>query len=155
MNFNSLAYHLQMDGWMISGAGMYNGLPFELIGQRKSNLTKWHILVKYMPVLDMNAAMAWQNNFTYLSNSVKSWVWGKCFMLCLVAQQVAPEAIYALQGDSFGALGVFRLKGGGGRVMIADESTHQVYGNVPALPLDVHKITESTKRILYFTLSQP
>lgn len=155
MNFNNLAYQLQIDGWTVYGPGMHNGMPFDLVGQRKCNLSQWNILVKTVPVLDIAATMVWKNNFTYLSNAAKSWWWGKCFVLCLVAQQIAPEALYTLQGDSFGLFGVFRMKGGGGRIMIADESTRQVYGKVPSVPLDAHKMTESTKRILYFALNQP
>lgn len=94
-------------------------------------------------------ARAWQENFAVISGRSKSLLWGRCFLLCLVAQEVSPEVLPALQGDSFGLFGAFRLEGGGGNVLVADLKNRQVYGKVPALPLDVHNLTQGAAQILW------
>jgi hypothetical protein len=98
-----------------------------------------------MSAFDAETLPTWQDNFKTLDELSKSWVLGECFLLCLIAKQVSPSLI---KGDKFGQVGLMRLQGGGGRVLIADELNHQVYGEVPRLPLDAHKFTKSTKDIL-------
>jgi hypothetical protein len=115
---------------------------------------KWNVLIKILPVLDQPTAALWQTYFNAINNKSKSWIWGKGFILCLIAQQVAPETMAQLQSDSFGLFGMFRLQGGGGRILVADYMSKQVYGQVPTLPLDAHMITQGVKNALLRALQQ-
>ncbi len=148
MNINYLVSQLQQAGWKNIGPNIHVSIEFDLIGSRSFMLTKWHILIKSLPVLDSKMSAVWQDNFKVISNKSKSWLWGKCFLLCLIAQQVSADTLDAMKSDQFGLFGVIRLKGGGGRVLIADEMNRQVYGEIPPLPYDAHKFTTSVKEIL-------
>jgi len=148
MDLAYLRYELERAGWRDLGPGQHMGFPFELIGRRRYTLTRWDVLVKVLPRLDQAIANVWRNNFQEINRRSKSWIWGRCFILCLVAEEVSPEVLHALKGDSFGLFGMFRLQGGGGNVFVADEQNGLVYGNIPALPLDVHRFSQSTVDVL-------
>ena len=97
----------------------------------------------------------WKQNFISLSKQSQSLIWGKCFVLCLIAEQVTPEVTQAIRGDKFGLFGVVRIKGGGGNVFIADLQGKQVYGKVPALPLDVRKFSKQAQEMLQGLVALP
>jgi hypothetical protein len=147
INLNFVANALWQSGWKEIGPGAVEGIGFDLVGTRQS-VMKWSILIKTLPMLDGQTAMLWQNNFNYINEKMKSFWWGKGFILCLMAQQVSPDTVRALQSDSFGLFGMIRIRGGGGRILISDQANRQVYGDVPALPYDVHKFTSDIKTIL-------
>jgi len=148
MNLNLIKSELETAGWKNVGPGSHLDVAFDLVGSRRFTITKWNILVKVLPVLNRAEAAVWKANFGELSRRSKSLIWGKCFLLCLVAEDVAPEILGELSGDAFGLFGVLRLKGGGGNILVADAKNKQVYGKVPAIPVDVHKFSKSTKEIL-------
>lgn len=149
MNLDYVRSELARAGWGNLQPRPHMGIDFDLAGSRRFFLiTKWDILVKVVPLFDQETANHWQANFTLISNRSKSLLWGRCFMLCLIAEQVSPEVQHSLSTDSFGLFGVIRLQGGGGNVVIADATSRQVYGKVPALPYDVHKFSKSTVEIL-------
>jgi hypothetical protein len=62
--------------------------------------------------------------------------------------------VRALSGDAFGLFGLLRLKGGGGNILVADMKNKQVYGKVPAVPIDVHKYSKKAKEILVQTIGE-
>jgi hypothetical protein len=148
MEIEPLQKGLATIGWKDVRPAQVQGLDFDLVGTRNWTLTKWSILVKVLPRLDAGTANLWQQHFQMLSKASKSYIWGKCFVLCLVAGDVAPNVVGTLKGDSFGLGGVLRLQGGGGNVLVADASTGQVYGRVPALPLDVYTLMAGARDVL-------
>jgi hypothetical protein len=154
MDLNYLTPLLQLAGWKNLRPNMLHvGIPFDLVGE-KSGLMKWNVLIKVLPVLDKSQALIWQANFTTINTKSKSWFWGKGFVLGLIAQQVAPDTADDLHSDSFGLGGVIRLQGGGGRILVADYMNKQVYGQVPALPVDAHMVTQGVKDALMKALVQ-
>jgi hypothetical protein len=155
MNLEYVRGELTKGGWKKVQPGQHLGLTFDLVGERHFALTKWNILVKVLPKLDAGAAEEWKANFAMISKKSQSLIWGKCFVLCLVAEQVAPEVTQAIKGNSFGLFGIVRLKGGGGNVFIADLNGKQVYGKVPALPMDVHTFSKSAQGLLQRLVALP
>lgn len=153
MNLEYLRQDLAQAGWKELQPGQYLGIPFDLIGG-KGGLTKWNVYVCVIPRLDQATASTWQQNFQLMNKKAKSIIWGKCFLLCLIAQEVAPEVLEMLKGDSFGLFGLVRLQGGGGNIFIADEGNKRVYGKVPALPLDVHNNSAAMVKILNRALNR-
>jgi hypothetical protein len=154
MNIESIKSEFEKSGWKNVGPGSHLNVVFDLIGSRRFTITKWNILVKVLPMLDQAEAAVWKANFEELSRRSKSLIWGKCFILCLVAEDVAPEISGALSGDAFGLFGLLRLKGGGGNILVADMKNKQVYGKVPAVPIDVHKYSKKAKEILVQTIGE-
>ena len=155
MNLDYLRNRLATDGWQDVRPRQHLGIDFDLVGSRKFTLTPWTVLVKTLPRLDRETIGNWRASFEMLSDKSKSYLWGKCFLLCLVADEVAPDVVQAISGDAFGLLGILRLKGGGGNVLIADSRSKQVYGKVPTLPADVRKFSKSVTEILRAALAQP
>lgn len=147
MDLNYLIPQLQLSGWRNIAPNVHVGIPFDLVGE-KSGIMKWNVLIKVLPLLDMSQALIWQANFTHVNNKSKSWFWGKGFVMGLIAEQVAADAIAVMRSDTFGLGGVVRLQGGGGRILVADYMSKQVYGGVPALPVDAHMVTQGVKDAL-------
>jgi len=147
MHLEQLRQDLAQSGWKDLQPGQHLGIPFDLIGG-KSGLTKWNVYVSVVPRLDQATARAWQQNFELMNKKAKSIVWGKSFLLCLIAQEVSPDVLEMLKGDSFGLFGVIRLQGGGGNIFIADEGNKRVYGKAPALPVDVNRNRNALLKIL-------
>lgn len=148
MDLDQLRNDLIADGWGEVGPGRHLGIDFDLVGSRRYTLTKWNILVKAVPKLDAEAAVAWQGTFNTIGDASKSFLRGKCFLLCLLADEISPDVLQSMSGDAFGLFGALRMKGGGGNIFIADATTRRVYGKVPRLPIDVHKFSKSTTDIL-------
>lgn len=153
MDMDYLQKQLAQAGWKDLKPGQHLGIPFDLIGAR-GTVTKWNVYVSVVPRLDQATARTWQQNFELMNKKAKSIVWGKCFLLCLIAQEVAPEVLEMLKGDSFGLFGLIRLQGGGGNIFIVDEGGKTVYGKVPALPLDVHNNSAAMAKILEGALNR-
>ena len=148
MRTDLLRGELQAAGWKNVGPARFMEWDFDLVGSRWFTFTKWNVLVKYIPIFSEANAAEWRGIFAAMNRASKSIIWGKCFVLCIVAGQVAPEVLPTLQGDSFGLGGVLRLEGGGGRILITDVQNAAVHGTVPNLPLDVHRYTGKLKEIL-------
>jgi hypothetical protein len=153
MDLNYLIPQLQLAGWNKIGPNTHVGIPFDLVGE-KSGLMKWNVLIKVLPVLDKSQSLIWQANFNAINNKSKSWFWGKGFVLGLIAELVAPDTMEMLRSDNFGLFGMFRLQGGGGRILVADYLSKQVYGQVPTLPVDAHMVTQGVKDALMRSLVQ-
>lgn len=153
MNVHLIKRGFEEAGWKQVQPGHHLGIDFDLVGHRRFLITKWHILIKALPVLDQPTANAWRDNFERMSKKSKSVFVGKCFVLCLVAEEVSTQVSESLAADGFGLFGVVRLKGGGGTVFVADGSTRQVYGKVPALPYDVHKFSKGARDILFRSMT--
>ena len=154
MHLDNLKLRLSQKGWKDTDPGTYLGIGFDLIGSRRFLLTEWRVLVKTVPLLDRDALLFWKSNFEMISKKSKSLIWGKGFLLCLLADDVSDDLAREVHGDGFGFLGVLRLRGGGGNVFIANKKNHQVYGKVPALPYDVHAYSKGVKEILSQALIQ-
>ena len=145
---DGLCRDLTRAGWHSLSMGSHNGVDFEILGSRRFFFTKWRVLVRRLQHFDRPSAEAVSRDFETLSSKSKSWWWGSCFLLCIVADQVEADLEQAIRSDGFGLFGVLRLKGGGGRVLIADLERKEVYGRVPLLPVDVHRFTKRAKKIL-------
>ena len=145
---DGLSRDLTTAGWHSLSMGSHYGIDFEIIGSRRFFFTKWRVLVRRLQHFDRPGAEAASRDFETLSSKSKSWWWGSCFLLCIVADHVEADLEQAIRSDGFGLLGIFRLKGGGGRVLIADLERQEVYGKVPLLPVDVHRFTKRAKKIL-------
>jgi hypothetical protein len=149
MNLDCLYQPLEFDGWKDLGSHRHLDLTFDLVGSRKSfGFIQWNILIKSIPVLDANTIELWEKNFLDMSKKSKRWFVGNCFILCLIAKEVSPDALPTIKGDDMGLFGLFRRKGGGGCILIADESNKQVYGKVPSLPVDLNRYLTSTIKTL-------
>jgi hypothetical protein len=154
MNLDYIKSQLSKAGWKNIQPGSHVEIDFDLVGSRHFLFTKWNVLVKVLPILDREATTTWQANFKRISQKSKSFIWGKCFLLCLIAEDVSPEVSKSISADTFGLFGVFRLQGGGGNILITDLKNKQVYGKVPALPVDVHNFSQSVKGILSTALNK-
>jgi hypothetical protein len=145
---DGLSRDLAEAGWRGLGMQSHGGIDFELVGYRRFFFTKWRVLVRRLEHFDRPSAEAISRDFETLSSKSKSWWWGSCFLLCIVADRVESDLERAIRSDGFGVFGLLRLKGGGGRILIADLERKQVYGEVPVLPVDVHRFTKRAKKIL-------
>jgi hypothetical protein len=141
-------------GWKNVQPANHMDIEFDLVGYRRFTLTKWNVLVKVLPVLDKTTANIWKENFEIFSKKSKSLIWGRCFLLCLLVEDVSTEVSESLSADSFGLFGMFRLKGGGGNVLVGNVKNGEVYGNVPSIPYDVHKFSKSAKEIILQTFQR-
>ena len=148
MTLDYVRDRLVQAGWRDVRPGLHMEVAFDLVGRRRFTLTKWSALVKALPVLDQATAAQWAAHFERISAQSKSWLWGQCFIMCLIADEVSPEVAAEPGPDSFGLFGLIRLKGGGGNALVADRRSKQVYGRVPALPYDVHRFSKSLMEIL-------
>ena len=148
MNIDYIKSELSKSGWKNLNNGPYMEIDFDLVGSRRFTLTKWNVLVKRISQLNQDAVSEWQQNFETISKKSKSFIWGKCFLICLLAEEVSEDLLKSLSSDSFGLFGVLRLKGGGGNILIADLKNKQTFGKVPSLPYDVRKFSKSVKNIL-------
>jgi hypothetical protein len=143
MNLNILAEKLIQRGWAVQGPGEFLSYRFDLLAARNPLITTWTLAVKHMARLDSGSSASAQGAFQQMSAKAKSIIWGKCFVLLLVCDSIAPEALGMLQSDTFGLGGLVRIEGGGGRIIIADSSTGQILGKVPSLPLDANTVVKS------------
>lgn len=149
MDANKLIELLESKGWKkIAQNSEYMNFNFDVVGERWFTLTKWRVLVKFLDNLDEKNIQEVSRMFSTISDKSKSWIWGKCFLLCIIANSMDPSVIEGLKRDSFGLFGVFRIKGGGGNIFLADLGNKKVYGEVPKLPYDVHKYSTDLKEVL-------
>jgi hypothetical protein len=148
MNLEYLRDELGKSGWQDLHAGDHLGVPFDLTGTRSFLFTPWHVLVKVLPVLDGPTLASWKATFARLNEESKSLLWGKCFLLCLVVREIALDVLSTFSDEGFGLFGVARLKGGGGKMLVASLNSQQVYAQVPWLPYDVRKFTREAVEIL-------
>lgn len=140
---------LEQAGWKDVKPSSYMGIDFDCVGSRKAlGMVQWNVLVKFVPNLDAEAIKMWTTSFQQLNKNAQSWIQGKGFILCLVAKEIDPAVLSSIQSHDFGLFGIFRMKGGGGTVLISDEKNRQVYGEIPRLPRDVHNYMTSTMKAL-------
>jgi hypothetical protein len=143
-----LAWEFGRQGWRDIQPQSHFGINFELVGSRRFLFTKWNVLVRRLHSFDQTTVEAVGREFEMISFRSKSWFWGRCFLLCIVADQVEPYLHQSIASDDFGLFGVFRLQGGGGNVLVADLANQYVHGTVPSLPFDAHKFTKGGREIL-------
>lgn len=149
MDRSCIGRELEQAGWKDANPGSYMGMEFDCVGSRKAlGMVQWNVLVKFVPVLDTQTISAWAGSFQQMNKQAQSWVMGKCFILCLVAKEIEPAVLGSIQSNNFGLFGVFRMKGGGGTILIGDESNRQVYGDIPRLPRDAHNYMTDTMKAL-------
>lgn len=143
MDLRDLELELASSGWKDLRPGDAAGERFDVLGSRRFGPTPWRIYVRALPVLDSAAIAHWKDVFGQLSEASKSRrLIGTCFLLCLIADEVAADAIQLLyDDDDFGYLGVFRMEGGGGKIVLASERSKQIHADVPLLPYDVRRYT--------------
>ena len=98
--------------------------------------------------MDKQNIKEFENIFSDISEESKSWIWGRCFLFCIIADIIDLRVVSNLKRDSFSLFGVFRLKGGGGNIFLLDMENKKMYGEVPILPYDVHKQSKDFKEIL-------
>ncbi len=154
MNSDELIQLLESKGWKkIVQNREYMNFNFDVIGERWFTLTKWRVLVKFIDRLDEKNVPEVKEMYSTISTKSKSWIWGKCFLLCVIAKSIGPSIIEGIKRDSFGLFGVFRIKGGGGNIFLVDLENKKVYGEVPTLPYDVHKYSNDLKEVLGNLLS--
>ncbi|MCP4728830.1 MAG: hypothetical protein GY872_02030 [Roseibacillus sp.] len=151
MNIDPVKSGFEEAGWKNLQPGSHFGIEFDLVGERRF-LGKWNVLIKVLPLLDGTTVNMWKVNFESISNRSKSLILGRCFLLCLLAEDVSPQVSETLSADSFGLFGIFRLKGGGGNVLVGNVKNGGVYGEVPSLPYDLHKFSKSAKEIILQTV---
>lgn len=144
-----IARELKEAGWKDIRPGNYLGFDFDYVGSRKAiGIVQWNVLVRLLPVLDSETVNVWAADFKQMNKKAQSWVMGKGFILCLVAQEIDPAILGYLQGSDFGLFGVIRMKGGGGTILVSDEKSGQVFGDIPRLPRDVHNFMTVTMKAL-------
>lgn len=149
LDMQCIARELQQVGWKDTRSGDYMGFNFECVGSRKAlGLVQWNVVVTSLPILDAETIKGWADRFQQMNKQAQSWVMGKAFILCLMAQEIDPTVLGAIQSNNFGLFGVFRMKGGGGKILIGDEKNRQVYGEIPRLPLDAHNYMSDTMKAL-------
>lgn len=139
MDKDNLINLINEKGWKITRNDMYLGRQFDIIGEKKFIIFRWSLLVKFTDRITKEHLSQIKNEFTDLSDNSKSWIWGKCFIYCVIANSIDPSITDEIKGDNFGLFGILRLKGGGGRIFIADTGKKRIYGDVPSLPYDAHK----------------
>ena len=105
MNTDLIKSEFEKAGWKQVQPRSHLNIDFDLVGYRRFTITKWNILVKVLPLLDQTAADVWKDNFERISKKSKSFIWGRCFLLCLLAEDVSTQVSESLRGDSFGLLG--------------------------------------------------
>ena len=144
----TLKKQLQRLGWKRLASQDHFDVEFDLVGSRRFLFTKWNVLVKYIDVLDDEQIHHWSAILERISAKSKSWWWGRCFLLCVVADSVEVDPKYFTGAhDSFGLFGVYRLQGGGGNVFVVDMASRTIYGSVPSLPYDVHKFSRDLRGV--------
>lgn len=144
-----LVYKIRTKGWKeIVQNSCYLGWRFDIVCERRYFFTKWYILIKFADRVDQYTIKECENIFSDISEESKSWIWGRCFLFCIIADIIDPHVVPRLQRDSFGLFGIFRLKGGGGNIFLLDLKNKKIYGDVPTLPYDVHKHSKEFKEIL-------
>jgi len=149
MDKNNLIKSIEGKGWKkIRQDSEQFEHHFDIIGERWFTLTKWFVLVKFTKKLTKENILQFQNDFKDISKKSKSWIWGKCFLYCIVADNIDASIVNDIEKDSFGLWGVLRMKGGGGNIFLVDSNRKKIYGKVPTLPYDVHKYSKDFMEIL-------
>lgn len=154
MEINQLTPEIKRIGWNnikrdeYFGSSLVDAPKFDLVADRKFTLTKWFLLIKKIEVFDRNAYNEYQIIFNSITKNVKSWVWGKCFILCIICDKISSELKRDMESDGFGLFGVLRIQGGGGLVLVVDINTKRCYGKIPPLPYDVHKYSSEFKEMI-------
>ncbi len=138
MDLEPLQNALLESGWRDVEPGRCQDIDFDLIGWRRFLITKWRVLVQTVPVLDQPAVQLWAKHFDKLSRKSKGLIWGECFLLCLVCDEVAEDIVETAGQPGFGVFNTGRIEGGGGNAFVVDCANQQVYGNIPEAPYDVH-----------------
>jgi len=128
-------------GWNTIRPGSYGGVPFDLIGSRRFTIIPWKVLIKRIPVLDRGVLHEWNEIFAKLSRAAKRWLVGECFLLCIITDEISLDAIPEIAQDDEWFFGLFRPKGGGGRVIVASCNSRQVYSQIPKLLYDLNRFS--------------
>lgn len=153
MNQEIIKTELSNIGWNSLHKGTYKDIEFDIIGSRTFVITSWKILVKFIPILDKNNLQKWNENFIYMSKKNKSMFLGKCFLLFLIVDEIKLDILPNIEEDNFGFLGVFRFKGGGGNIIVANINSKQVYCKIPIFPYDLNLYSNSIVNKIKFIMN--
>jgi len=154
MNSDELIQLLESKGWKkVAQNREYLNFNFDVIGERWFTLTKWRVLVKFIDKFDEKSVPETKEMYSTISTKSKGWIWGKCFLLCVIARNIDRGLTEGIKRDSFGLLGILRIKGGGGNIFLVDLENKKIYGKIPTLPYDVHKCSNDLKEVLEKLLS--
>ncbi len=126
-----LQIHLSACGWTNLHVGNHMGISFDLIGFRRYlGIVKWNILVKDLRLFDALAFEEWRVKFNYLKEESESFLIGRGFFICIIADTVTIPIIDFLSEMQF----VYHIRersmrGGGGHMFLVDMGKKTVYGN--------------------------
>lgn len=148
IDLQNLLSLLRSKGWDVRKDSVCLGHTFDCVCERKSFLVKWYIIFSFTDTLDQHTGEEMKKVYSDISRRAKSWILGKCFIFCIIADEIDHKVAADLKPDSFGSFGVFRLKGGGGNTFLVDLHSKRIYGKVPMFPRDIHKYSKEIKEIL-------
>lgn len=131
MDLEYLKDELTRRGWTDLQPGTHEGIKFDLIGSRGKALARWSVLVRVLQKADEATMTIWRAHFNEVSKRSKGVLIGKYFVLCLICEEVDNPVLDMISKDSFGLLGLFRGKEGGGNIFIVDVGEKRVHGKVP------------------------
>lgn len=104
------------------------GIPFQIVGEGKAGLNKLIVLVKCIQELNDQEAARIAEEFVRMDDQSRSYLLGKVFLYCLIADRTNLEVASALLKrlhDNENRLSNTG-KGGGGAMMIVDVSTGRI-----------------------------
>jgi hypothetical protein len=151
MDLEFMKNRLATEGWKDIQPGCHMGIEFDLVGFRHSQLAKWKMLVKILPGLDHMWAEHWKTNFQTINNNSVGLLWGKFFLIALLAETVSDQISEALAADPVDLVGGWKfkfLKKGGGNVFIADLARKKIYGQVPRSPKDMFYFSRALQTVM-------
>ncbi len=133
MNLKYVAQRLQEVGWKAAPRMTYAGERFDLQFTHHIRLEPWVVLIQAIPVLDIFSLLKMQSRLEWVFTITKGKVWGRNFVLYLVAGKVTQQALHALQVDQMNLLRFSQKRAGTRKIIVVDEANHQFHGPYPAL----------------------
>lgn len=122
MNLNFLANEFRQAGWKNMQPGTFTDTEFDLIGYRPAGVTKMHVFIKYMDLLDGKVATKWQENFKTLFQKIKPGFFkSEGFALCLLADEIEAVGI-RIVSNNFGDATR--------KLVIVDTQNHNFFGDL-------------------------
>jgi hypothetical protein len=130
MSINVLVSHLEKAGWKGFSPGEFLGVAFDAIGKAKIARNNWFAILKSIPILDEAALDAWNDHYAHFWKKAPARLFsaGKYFVLILVAETVAPDAVERFaRGDDLGLLeNPEEITGGGGYPLLVISDREQI-----------------------------
>jgi hypothetical protein len=130
MTVDRLANHLKKAGWKAFSAGEFLGVSFDAIGKARIARNNWFVILKSIPILDEAALDTWNDHYAHFWKKAPARLFsaGKYFVLILVVETVAPDAVERFaSGDDLGLLEKpEEITGGGGYPMLVLKDRKQI-----------------------------